>query len=463
MNCPRIVIAGVHSGVGKTSLSLALTAALRRRGLCVQTFKVGPDFLDPTYLTIASGRPCYNLDGWMTSQEYVQHLFTRTTRDADVAVIEGVMGLFDGSAPDTSEGSTAEIARWLDAPVLLVANVHGMARSVAPLVKGYVSFEEGIRIAGVIGNYCGSARHEALLSKALAASSLPRLVGAIPRGALPTLTSRHLGLVTADQQRLSSFVLEEMADAIERHVSLEKILKMAREAGPVSAVPQKVPSPRPVRSREIRLGIARDDAFHFYYQDLFDELRAAGCTLAFFSPLEDRALPDHLDALYVGGGYPEEYAGELTENVSMSESIRQFAASGRPIYAECGGLIYLCRKVMARDKCDYDMVGLLPAATRMLDRRSVLGYVEVTLKADSLWGPKGSVLRGHEFHYSSLVSSPAGIGDWQSVYAVKRRRNGRTVEEGFQREKVLASYVHLHLASHPEAIRHFISCMQEER
>ena len=458
MNCPRIVIGGVSSGVGKTSLSLALTAALRRRGFRVQTFKVGPDFLDPTYLALASGRPCYNLDGWMTGREYVQNLFARASRDADVAVIEGVMGLFDGSAPDSSAGSTAEIARWLDAPVLLVANVHGMARSLAPLVKGFVSYEEGLRIGGVIANHAGSARHETWLARSLAASSLPRLVGAVPRGALPVLSSRHLGLITADRQRLPALTLEELADAFERHVSLEKIIRIAQETVPLSDLPQRE---RP-RGKRLHLGVARDDAFHFYYQDLFDELEAAGCTLEFFSPLKDPALPKNIDALYVGGGYPEEYAAELSLNRTLCEDIKRFAASGRSVYAECGGLIYLSRSIIARDHCDYGMVGLLPATTRMLDRKSVLGYVEVTLKANSLWGKKGSLFRGHEFHYSGLVSSPAGLEDWQSIYALKRRRNGKDVEEGFQRGAVLASYIHLHLASHPEAIRHFISCSRQK-
>lgn len=458
MECPRIVIAGVSSGVGKTTFSLAMIASMRRRGLCVQTFKVGPDFLDPTYLTIASGRPCYNLDGWMTSREYVERLFTRASRGADVAVIEGAMGLFDGSSPDTSEGSTAEIARWLDAPVLLVTNAHGMARSVAPLVKGYASFEEGVNLAGVIANHCGSSRHASWLSKSLAASSLPRLVGALPRGSLPILSSRHLGLVTADRQRLSSFVLEELADAFERHVSLEKILTIAREA---RSLPE-VPLPAKPQGKGIRLGIPHDDAFHFYYQDLFDELQDAGCTLEFFSPLKDGALPRDIDALYIGGGYPEEYAGELAENKALHGDIRLFAASGRPVYAECGGLIYLSKKIIARDRCVHDMTGLLPATTRMLDRKSVLGYVEVTLKADSLWGVKGTTLRGHEFHYSELASSPVGLDDWHPVYTLKRRRRTRSVEEGFQKGLVLASYVHLHLASRPEAIQHFISCCKQK-
>jgi len=229
-SCPRIVIAGANSGVGKTTVSLGLVVALRKRGLRVQTFKVGPDYLDPTYLGLASQRPCYNLDGWMTGKSYVQDLFSQATVDADIAVIEGVMGLFDGADFDTLDGSTAEIAIWLDAPVLLIVNVHGVARSLAPIVKGFVEFELSLKIAGVISNHCGSPRHGAWLGEALKFSRLPEQIGAIPRGAFPELPNRHLGLVTADAEILSSTILDALGEAIERHVAVEKILEKAQAA-----------------------------------------------------------------------------------------------------------------------------------------------------------------------------------------------------------------------------------------
>ena len=220
---PTLLIAGTHSGSGKTSLTLALTRALTRRGLRVQTFKVGPDFLDPTYLALASGRPCYNLDGWMAGQDHVRGLFERAAADADCALIEGVMGLFDGADPANDEGSTAEIARWLDVPILLVANVHGMGRSIAALVKGFTSFAADLRFAGVVANHCGSERHAAWLADSLRAADLPPLAGAIPRGAFPELTHRHLGLVTADRGQLSEALLDDLATALERHLSLERL------------------------------------------------------------------------------------------------------------------------------------------------------------------------------------------------------------------------------------------------
>ena len=487
MDHPRIVIAGTQSGVGKTSLTLAIVTALRKRGLTVQTFKVGPDFLDPTYLTVASGRPCYNLDGWMAGRDYVCRLFARASKGADISVIEGVMGLFDGADPAGSEGSTAEIARWLDTPVLLIAEVYGMARSLAALVKGYASFEKNLRLAGVIANRCGSERHASMLAISLAAENLPPLVGGIPQGALPNLPSRHLGLVTADSGNLPLSVLDGLAEAFERYASVDEILSIARSAPLINttAVPSDVASfpsflkrgsgrfshtdENPPTSpftkggqvgseidKRISIGVAHDAAFHFYYQDLFDELEMRGCTLHHFSPLADSRLPGNLDALYLGGGYPEEYAEILSGNRQMLSAIREFSSSGRPVYAECGGLMYLCRTLEKQDGTQYPMAGLIPASTRMLDRLKSLGYIEVTLNADSLWGAEGATLRGHEFHYSELTADPTADSSWRAVYTLKRRRTDGVTKEGFQSGRLLASYSHLHLASHPEALRYFI-------
>lgn len=380
---PRILIAGTNSGVGKTSLSLALVCALKRRGLRVQTFKVGPDFLDPTYLAAASGRPCYNLDGWMMGgRDYIGRLFCRASEDADIAVIEGVMGLFDGADPATLEGSTAEIACWLHAPVILVVNAHGLGRSLAAIVKGYVDFEPNLHVAGVIANQCGSPSHSEVLSQSLQTSSLPPLLGSIRRDGLPKLPSRHLGLVSADSANLTQSTLDTLAHAVEQQAGFEEILRLARSAPPlaISLLPEEA------RSKRVRLAVARDRAFHFYYQDLYDELEKGGCELIPFSPLEDRGLPA-CDALYIGGGYPEEHAAGLSENNRMLASVREFASMNRPIYAECGGLMYLAAGIR-KDGKDYPMAGLLPIHTTLRKGKKVLGYVEVTLREDSLWGER---------------------------------------------------------------------------
>ena len=452
---PRIIIAGTQSGTGKTSLSLALVASLKRRGLRVQTFKIGPDFLDPSYLTLASGRPCYNLDGWMTRKDYVLELFRRTMKDADIAVIEGVMGLFDGSNPGNSEGSSAEMARWLDAPVLLVVNVHGMARSLSAVVKGCVEFEGDLKIAGVIANHSGSDHHKDWLTESLRSASLPPLLGAIPRGALPALPSRHLGLVTADPQNLPPKILEELAGVLERHLSVDAVVQIAKKASPLS-IPEPGLEVKP-RPKRVSIGVAYDRAFHFYYPDNLDELKLRGCDLILFSPLQDRNLPEGIDALYYGGGYPEEYAETLAENREMQEAVRRFARRGQPIYAECGGLMYLTQGIETTQGKRYPMVGLLPVWSRMLHRLKSLGYVEVTLTNDSLWGQSGAVFRGHEFHYSELASLPQDDPLWTPVYRMKRRRSEKIFTEGFQQKNVLASYVHLHWASQPRNVETFIN------
>ena len=487
--CPTLVIAGTHSGTGKTSFTLALARALARRGLETQTFKVGPDFLDPTYLTLASGRPCYNLDGWMAGHDHCRRLFARTTTDADCALVEGVMGLFDGVDAQSDEGSTAEIALLLNASVVLIVNVHGMGRSIAALVKGYTTFRTDLRFTGVVANHCGSERHAGLLSDSLRAAGLPPLLGAIPRGAFPDLASRHLGLVTADREQLPDSLFDALADALEQNLSLESLFpKMPtkttrattsvdsgerrdtsdsrqmtlfpepdaakRSEPPVASPTIGKPEFAPSHGR-LRLGVARDAAFHFYYQDLFDALHASGCEVVFFSPLDDRRLQEGLSGLYLGGGYPELHAERLAENGEMLAAIRSYADSGRPLYAECGGLMYLSRGIET-DGRFYPLAGLLPARTRVLPARKALGYVEVALTEDSLWGRRGELLRGHEFHYSELIDDPVSDPAWRKVYSLRRRPTDTVETEGYQNGAILASYLHLHCASRPAAVARFL-------
>nr|WP_320113808.1 cobyrinate a,c-diamide synthase [uncultured Desulfuromonas sp.] len=457
-NCPRLVIAGSHSGVGKSSLTLALVAALRQRGLTVQTFKVGPDYLDPGHLSRVSGRPCYNLDGWMCGRDYVTRLFAERSADADIAIIEGVMGLYDGSSPTSLDGSTAQIADWLQAPVALVVNSHGMARSIAALVHGYASFEPDITLAGVIANFCGSDSHATLLTQALQAANLPPLLGAVPRNALPALPSRHLGLVSATETQWNADLIQQLAAASEQYLSLDHLLQQARNASPLPRIPP-APPVKVVANGTVRLAIARDAAFQFYYQDLFDALEQRGVELVFFSPLEDKKLPAECNGLYLGGGYPEEHAEQLSSNHTMLNSIRDFCDSGRPVYAECGGLIYLSQGLQEEEK-SWPFVGLLPSWTRMCSRRKRLGYMEVTLKHPTIIGAAGTRLRGHEFHYSELCDDPLVNLEWEAAYQARTNRDGLLRDEGYCHGQVLASYVHLHLASAPKALDKFLSVLQ---
>ena len=454
---PCILIAGTQSGVGKSTISLALVAALRRRGLKVQTFKVGPDYLDPGHLTRVSDRPCYNLDSWICDPGYLRQLFADATADCDFALVEGVMGLFDGSSASSLSGSSAEVAALLDIPVLLVVNSHGMARSLAALVQGYNGFDPAVRLAGVLANRCGSTRHAELLREALETSGQPTLLGTIPRDAFPQLQSRHLGLVSAVEQILSEQMIDQLADVAEQHIEIDLLLKQqgreahdSRETRSVSTADS---------GTGVRLGVAWDEAFQFYYPDLFPALEVRGCHLQFFSPLHDDQLPDDLDGIYFGGGYPEVYAQALSANSSMLRAVQVFCQSGRPVYAECGGLIYLSRG-LENDGELVPLVGHLPVATRMLDKRKALGYVTATLTSDSLFGCSGSAFRGHEFHYSELTSDPVGRDGWMAVYQLKQNRTGEVFAEGYQKGSVLASYAHLHLASQPCALDRFVAMMK---
>ncbi|ACD97355.1 cobyrinate a,c-diamide synthase [Trichlorobacter lovleyi] len=461
-----ILIAGTGSGVGKTSVTLGLVAALKRQGLTVQTFKIGPDFLDPTWLALASGRPCYNLDGWMCGEQYVRNLFAEKSADADIAIIEGVMGLFDGASPVNAEGSSAEIAHWLGLPVLLVVNSHGVARTLAATVSGFCSFEAGVRIGGIIANQSGSGRHADWLAQSLSSASLPPLAGAIPRNALPTLPSRHLGLVTAGSAPLTPALLQELAEQIEQHLQLDVILELAArehrlpplslpEAGGESA--WNLPSldkEGPGVVDTVRIGIARDEAFHFYYPDNLEALSANGAELVLFSPIHDTCLPPGLDGIYLGGGYPEEHAARLASNSGMLDAIRAFIASNRPVYAECGGLMYLSRGIELLDGSRQQLVAALPFHTRMLPKRKALGYVEVTLQQETLLGSAGQVLRGHEFHYSEIIEQDPTIG--APPYQTVKRNLNNAGDCGYQQGNLLASYIHLQFAARPEVAAYFI-------
>ena len=457
MSVPTLVIAGTSSGVGKTSLTLGLVRALSRRGLRVQPFKVGPDFLDPTYLTRAAGRTCYNLDGWMSSRQYVEQLFARACQDADIAIIEGVMGMFDGSDPADNTGSTAEIAAWLGAGVVLVINSHGLARSIAPLVKGFAEFDASIKLVGVIANHAGSARHCSWMQSALAAEDLPPLLGAMPRGVLPALPSRHLGLVTADEDTLPITVIDQLADACAEHLDLDAIVQAAAPSEVQASPPPSVAT----NSLQVRLGVARDAAFHFAYPDNLEALTEAGAELVFFSPLDDDALPDDLHGLYIPGGYPELFTAPLSQNCSMRDSIRKFGQSGGVVYGECGGLMYLGRAILDADGTEHTMVGLAPVTTRKLERLRMLGYVDISLQQECLWGAEGGTLRGHEFHYSEIVCEDFEAECWSRAYSLRRRRENDAEAEGFSRGNVLISYVHLHWAASPHATAQFLKRCRE--
>ncbi|TVQ16694.1 MAG: cobyrinate a,c-diamide synthase [Leptolyngbya sp. DLM2.Bin15] len=438
---PMVAIAGTQSGVGKTSVAIGLMRAWQRRGLRVQPFKVGPDFIDPGHHRLATGRISYNLDGWMLSPLVNRQTVYHACQDADVAVMEGVMGLFDGYG-DTEEGSTAQMAKWLKAPVLLVMDARAIARSAAALVQGYASFDPDVTVAGVICNRIGSASHLDRIQRAIAPLGIP-VLGGIPRQASVEIQRRHLGLWLAQEDHLAETYIDQLADLVETHLDLDQLLDLGRQAAPVCGTPMpQTPSASPVR-----LGIAQDEAFCFYYAANLERLQQAGAELVYFSPLSDR-LPDNLDGLYLGGGYPELHAERLANRDDLRSQLHEFAQAGRPIYAECGGLMYLSQGLITPEG-RHPWAGLLPFWVQM-GRRPTLGYTDVTVVATDTLFPTGSHLRGHRFHYSEQVwdtADPEAIAP-TAPYQL-RRWNQPPQAEGYCQGSVLASYVHLHFDSHP--------------
>ncbi len=426
-------------------------AALTARGYAVAPFKVGPDFIDPGHHSRVTGRASRNLDGWMLSQEYNLKAFTRHTVDADIAVVEGVMGLYDGYDGRSEAGSTAQMAKWLGLPVVLVVGGRAMARSAAALVQGFERFDPGVDFAGVCFNHLGSERHLGYLKEAMDGHVRMPVLGGLMRDEAIAIPERHLGLVTRDDHDLSEENRRRLAGLIEKQLDLEALLQKLPDLDPQG----NASTPRiETRMTGVRIGVARDAAFCFYYADNLELLEAAGAQLVFFSPLTDNRLPEGLDGLYFGGGYPELHAAALAGNRLLRQEIRQSSRMNMPIYGECGGFMYLCREMGDTDGNAFSMTGCLPFATRMLGRLKALGYREVTQSTATLLGPAGQVMRGHEFHYSSITGEAA---DLPGVYRMTDRAGMGKTADGFVANQTLGSYIHLHFGSCPQAAGHFVN------
>jgi len=435
------MIAGSASGVGKTTIAIGVMGALGRRGLSVAPFKTGPDYIDPGYHLAVTGSPSRNLDTWLTSPEVAVDIYNRGSSMAEVAVIEGAMGLFDGRSGAGDQCSSAEIARLTGSAVLLVVDCARMARSLAPVLAGFAAFDSRVDIAGAILNNVGSASHAAVLEDAAREAGVP-VFGVVPRRADLGLSSRHLGLVTAGEQDDSlSEVLDHIVDHVEANVDIDGLRRLSLG---VSTAPASL-----VAQNRARLAVARDEAFSFYYADSLDALAAAGAELVYFSPLRDDMLPE-CDGLYLGGGYPEIHAAQLEANASMRSSVAAAIGDGLPTYAECGGLVYLCQSVEV-DGARKAMAGVLPMAARMTARRQALGYVEaVARQGNLLFGP-GERVHGHEFHWSTV--------EWQDdrlAYDCYSSRERQPKPDGYAGRNLLASYVHIHFAGNKASASRFI-------
>ncbi|MBR1759635.1 MAG: cobyrinate a,c-diamide synthase [Schwartzia sp.] len=449
---PRVVIAAPMSGSGKTTVVTGLLAAMRARGIKAQSYKIGPDYIDPGYHTLASRRPAHNLDTWLVSKERLADIFMRTMADADLAVIEGVMGLYDGGKNGIS--STAEIAKLLNAPVLLVVNAKSMGESAAALVMGFKQYDPAVNLAGVILNRLGSDTHRAMIEEALEKMGVP-VFGAIKRNDAMTMPERHLGLVPVEENARERETVEEIGRVVGASVDIEKIAALAKSALPLMEAQSFL---APVQNKA-RIAVARDEAFSFYYPESLAVLEQQGAKLVFFSPLHDKTLPD-VDGLILGGGFPEMFAKELYENESMRASIKAAAEKEMPIYAECGGFMYLMRRVTDFEGNSFPMLGVIPGEAKMNKKLQTVGYVSAEMERDTVLGTKGTVLRGHEFHFSSECEPEAGA-DYPRAFTFRKTRNPVPYPAGYAKGKVLGSYLHLHFAGAEDAAASFVAACEK--
>ncbi len=441
-----LVVAGTASGAGKTTVALAIIAALRSRGLTVQPFKCGPDFIDGGHLAVAASRPVRNLDTWMLDAEANREIFSRASAGCDVAVVEGMMGLFDGVTGSSEEGSTAEIAKLLGLPVILVVDAGNSARSIAAVIRGFEIFDSELRFAGIVLNRVAGDAHFRMLESAIRQSSLVPVLGWLPVEADAAIPERHLGLHTAAEGIGASL---STLTRLGSRLDVEQVLNATvYNQGFATAT---ISSAEP-KYEGIRVGVARDRAFSFYYEDNLDLLRENGAVIVDFSPIKDSVLPENLHALYFGGGYPELYAAELSRNGSLLHEICDFAKANNPIYAECGGLMYLAEKLTVIEGHSYSMAGILPIAIEMTKSLVHFGYADVEFAHNCLLGEKGTQVRGHSFHCSRIVAHDP----LHSVYRVHYSLSDRREQEGFVRGRVLGTYIHLHFRSNPSLVSSFL-------
>ena len=440
---PRVVIAGTSSGAGKTTVACGLIGALRARGLSVQGFKVGPDYIDPSYHALASGRPGRNLDAFLSGPELIAPLVRHGGQGAEIAVIEGVMGMFDGVSGRGELASTAQVAKLLRAPVLLVVDASAMARSAAAIVHGFRTFDPDVALAGVIFNRVGSDGHEQLLREAVAGLGVP-VLGALRRDERVAAPERHLGLVPADErERRATDALTALAGAIERHADLDAIDRLARAATELPG-PRWRPDRAPRAATATPIAIARGPAFSFHYTENLELLEAAGGELLAFDPTTDEALPAGARALILAGGFPEIFGAELEANVALRAEVGAFAAAGRPVLAECGGLLYLLDELDGHQMC-----GVLSGRGGMAGRLT-LGYREALAATATPWMSAGERVRGHEFHYSAIDSPATASPAW------RLSAHGAMREEGIVAGAVQASYLHVHWAANADLASRFV-------
>lgn len=458
MTMPRLIFAGDRSSAGKTTISTGVMSLLHERGLAVQPFKVGLDYIDPSYHSLVTGRQGENLDGFLMGEQAVVEAFQHSAEGTDVAIIEGVRGLYEGLEALSDTGSTAQIAKTLKAPVILVVDAQSITRSTAAIVKGYKDFDRGVNIKGVILNKVGSDRHAEKARLAIEKYTGVEVLGAIPRNKGMSLTMRHLGLIPAREgaSRVDDFDarIGKIKAVIREHVNINRLLEIAKGAPKLKTSKQSIFVKE--KSSGVRIGVALDEAFNFYYKDNVELLKLKGADVVYFSPLHDREMPE-ADGLVIGGGYPEFFAGDLADNGSMRKSIAEASENGMPIYAECGGMMYLTRALEDENGKRYDMVGAIEGVASMKHIRHI-GYVAGQLEKDTPIGVKGTFFKGHEFHYSIITDVPSGT---KFAYRMDRGIGIKDGMDGMLVNNTLGSYTHLHAASYLPFARNFVEACVE--
>ena len=450
MQIPRIVLSGVTSGVGKTSITCSIIHALQKRGYSVQSFKVGPDYIDPSYLSAISKSDTYNLDVWLMGKNQVLNSFISNSK-SDVSIIEGVMGYYDGSRGDSNYASTHHVASIIKSPVLLILGASKTARSIAATVLGFQKFHRNSRIAGIILNKIGSKKHELLCKSALEKTKIP-IIGIIPKNPTLNLESRHLGLISTLDKKMLKIQIEKISKIISKSLDIDQIIKIIKN--PIT-LPQKS---KPLhKNPKTTIAVALDTSFNFYYQDNLEALQREGATLKFFSPINDKKIPK-CDGLYIGGGFPEVLGDSLEKNNIMKKTIKKLAEDNLPIYAECGGLMYLTKSIVSDNK-KHKMVGLFDAETRMT-KKMRLNYTKGKVTQKNPLSEKLHGFHGHEFHYSQLDSVSS---DSKLVYNLEVGEGIKKHQDGMLEYNTLASYGHLYFDSSNYAQIFVKNCMNFSR
>lgn len=447
---PRIIIAGTNSGVGKTTIVTGLLSYLSQNGYKVQPFKVGPDYIDPGFHAEAAGRSSYNLDTWMTAPDKLDETFISLSENADISIIEGVMGLYDGGENGIS--STADIAKRLNAPVVLVLDCKSVGYSIAATALGFREYDKDINIAGVILNRLGSDRHEAMVREVMEKIHMP-VLGAFHRDDSLKTPERHLGLTPVTEVETSALI-KCMGEAVGKWIDIDALINVAKQASLMAMDTRSDCSAK----KRVCIAVAKDEAFSFYYPTSLRYLEKQGAEIIEFSPLRDKVVPK-ADGIIFGGGFPEMFLTELMGNISMKRSIRSCAENNMPIYAECGGLMYLCKSIRGFDGECYEMTGVVPAVCKMQKTLQRIGYVKGTALLHSIIADKGDTLRGHEFHFSTLECDD--VFPW--AYNLRGSRQKEEHAEGYSNKNVLASYLHLSFDGNPKAAEKFIEACEHYR